>query len=392
MADNKRLYYAAYGVGISRNTATGIVGYTTGWIPVSGLQSVGIDTTFNLDTVFQLGELELFDQPENLPSVECTMEQVLCGSTLLSSLGTQGATTGTLVGRFSNEPCNIAVGFWQDTVDIMGTGTGYGGLPSGTCIMSGMYVNSINFNMPVDGNFTHSVTFVGNNKLWVYGTGVAGGAPTGFFNPNNFGAEIDSTGVRRRYNWNPTGSILPRSLAGVRPIAAFTGVSGPIAANTLPASGQSATGEDGGYLPRIQSIQVSTDFGRPEIFQLGRRAPYARYIDFPVEVTTTFEIINRAGDKVSALDNTANLTNEPIIIGLYDGTVFDMGLKNKLTSVSDTGGDTGGGNRTTTYTYSSYNTLYIRDPKDIAGGIAGQLLSTGGANVVTAATFSGPPT
>ena len=384
MADNKRLYYAAYGVGISRNTATGIVGYTTGWIPVSGLQSVGIDTTFNLDTVFQLGELELFDQPENLPSVECTMEQVLCGSTLLSSLGTQGATTGTLVGRFSNEQCNIAVGFWQDTIDIMGTGTGYGGPPSGTCIMSGMYVNSINFNMPVDGNFTHSVTFVGNNKLWVYGTGVSTATPTGFFNPNNFGAEIDSTGVRRRYHWNPTGSILPRSLAGVRPIAAFTA--------SLPASGQSATGEDGGYLPRIQSIQVSTDFGRPEIFQLGRRAPYARYIDFPVEVTTTFEIINRAGDKVSAIDNTANLTNEPIIIGLYDGTLLDMGLKNKLTSVSDTGGDTGGGNRTTTYTYSSYNTLYIRDSKDIVIAIPGQLFSTGGANVVTANAFSGPPT
>lgn len=380
MADNKRLYYAAYGVGISRNTATGIVGYTTGWVPVSGLQSVGIDTTFNLDTVFQLGELELFDQPENLPAVECTMEQVLCGATLLSSLGTQGATTGTLVGRFSNEQCNIAVGFWEDTVTVMGTGTAYGALPSGTCIMSGMYVNSINFNMPVDGNFTHSVTFVGNNKLWVLDTGGA----TGFFNPNNFGANIDSTGVRRRYNWNPTGSILPRSLAGVRPIAAI---------GNLPASGQSATGEDGGYLPRIQSIQISTDFGRPEIFQLGRRAPYARYIDFPVEVTTTFEIINRAGDRVSALDNVANLTDEPIIIGLNDGTLFDMGLKNKLTSVSDTGGDTGGGNRTTTFTYTTYNTLYIRDPKDIAGAaITGQLLSTGGATVHPATVFSGPPT
>ena len=87
------------------------------------------------------------------------------------------------------------------------------------------------------------------------------------------------------------------------------------------------------------------------------------------------------------------MTNEPIIIGLNDGTLFDMGLKNKLTSVSDTGGDTGGGNRTTTFTYTSYNTLYIRDPRDIAGAaITGQLLSTGGANVAVAGTFSGPPT
>ena len=194
MADNKRLYYASYGAGIAKNNG----GASTGWIPVSGLQSVGINTTFSLDQVFQLGQLDIFDQPENQPQIECTMEQVLCGATLLPILATQGATTGTLVGRFSNETCNIAVGFYSDTTEIVGTGTGYSAAPSGTCIMSGMYVSSISINMPVEGNMTNSTTFVGNNKIWVYGTGVAGGGPaTGYF-PKSFGSNIDSTGVRRR--------------------------------------------------------------------------------------------------------------------------------------------------------------------------------------------------
>ena len=382
MAENKRLLYSSYGAGISRNSAS----VSTGFIPVSGLQSLGVDTTFNLDTVFQLGELDLLDNPETIPSVECTMEQVLCGSTLLASLATQGATTGTLVGRFSTERCNIAVGYWSEDTSVVGTGAGYAANPSGTLIMSGMYVNSINFNFPVDGNFTHSVTFVGNDKLWVYGTGTAFSLPTGFYNPLNFGGDIDTTGVRRRYNWNPTGSILPRSLPGVRPVTATTigGVSVP--------SGQSATGEDGGYLPRIQSIQVSTDFGRPEIFQLGFRAPYHRYIDFPVEVNTTFEVIARAGDRQGISASSANLVNEPIIIGLYDGTVLDLGLKNKLTSISESGGDTGGGNRTQTFTYVNYNYLYIRDPNDITTANA-MRLSTGGTatSVTVASQFAGNP-
>ena len=382
MADNKRLYYASYGAGIAKNSAS----TSTGWIPVSGLQSVGINTTFNLDQVFQLGQLDIFDLPENQPQIECTMEQLLCGATLLPILATQGATTGSLVGRFSNETCNIAVGFYSDTTEIVGTGTGFAAAPSGTCIMSGMYVSSISINIPVEGNMTTSTTFVGNNKIWVYGSGAGGAGPATGYYPTSFGANIDQTGVRRRYNFNPTGSILPRSVAGVRPIAAN---------GTLPASGQSATGEDGGYLPRIQSIQISTDFGRPEIFQLGKRAPYCRYIDFPVEITTAIEIIDRGGDKVAALDTQANVSNEPIIIALDDNTLFDLGLKNKLTSISNTGGDTGKGNRTTTYNYVNYNSLYVRDPKDLSAtnpSPKDQRLSTGSQTAGVAGTFSGPPT
>ena len=42
------------------------------------------------------------------------------------------------------------------------------------------------------------------------------------------------------------------------------------------------------------------------------------------------------------------------------GTVLNLGTANKLSSVSYTGGDTGGGNATVTYAYSNFNDLTVQ--------------------------------
>ena len=42
-----------------------------------------------------------------------------------------------------------------------------------------------------------------------------------------------------------------------------------------------------------------------------------------------------------------------------DYMIIDLGKKNKLTSVNYTGGDTGGGNATTTYSFQTFNKLNI---------------------------------
>ena len=39
--------------------------------------------------------------------------------------------------------------------------------------------------------------------------------------------------------------------------------------------------------------------------------------------------------------------------------VINLGTKNKLSSVSYSGGDTGGGNATCTYSYSTFNDLKV---------------------------------
>ena len=46
--------------------------------------------------------------------------------------------------------------------------------------------------------------------------------------------------------------------------------------------------------------------------------------------------------------------NKAIKIVLCDGTTFDLGRRNKLTSVAYAGGDTGGGNATLTYSYQTF--------------------------------------
>ena len=49
---NNRVYYSVHAVGFAAQD-------TDTYLPASGVQSVGINTTFNLEQVFQLGQLEL---------------------------------------------------------------------------------------------------------------------------------------------------------------------------------------------------------------------------------------------------------------------------------------------------------------------------------------------
>ena len=44
---------------------------------LNGVQSVGISTNFNLEQVFQLGQLEIYQDVEEVPDIEITIEKVL---------------------------------------------------------------------------------------------------------------------------------------------------------------------------------------------------------------------------------------------------------------------------------------------------------------------------
>ena len=127
----------------------------------------------------------------------------------------------------------------------------------------------------------------------------------------------------------------------------------------------------------VQSITVSTDFGREEIFELGTRQPYARVVTFPVEVTTDIEVLSVSGDMVNALSDGCgaaggcdgvvdNLSNQIINITACEGTRIYLGSKNKLASVNYGGGDAGGGNVSVTYSYTTFNDFTVMHPKDQA--------------------------
>ncbi len=63
---------------------------------------------------------------------------------------------------------------------------------------------------------------------------------------------------------------------------------------------------------------------------------------------------------ISVSGNAPNLVDRSIIIKDNAVTVINLGSKNKLSSVSYSGGDTGGGNSTVTYSYSNFNDLTVQ--------------------------------
>ena len=128
----------------------------------------------------------------------------------------------------------------------------------------------------------------------------------------------------------------------------------------------------------LQSITVSCDLGREELFELGTRQPYARIVTFPVEVTCDIEVLSVSGDMIQAFadgcSNTTapcsgvvdNLTPQSIRIVSCDGTSIYLGAQNKLASVNYGGGDAGGGNVTVSYSYSTFNDFTVIHPQDPA--------------------------
>lgn len=374
---NNRVFYAIHSVAFKDNSAAAtneIVPIIAGvdvapsgrWEVARGVQSVGMTTTFNYEQVFQLGQLEIYEFIESEPEVEFTVEKVLDGTKPLWFMVTGPRGSTTLVERTANYKVDVAVPIYSDTQ------TRATGLPVSMCLGSGMYVSSVTYTFPVDGNFTESITLVGNDKIWADYEGVLGSAdaypvngssnsaspvgfPSGdataagfpggilpFITSGGEDARVIGSGVQRRESFNLDCSRLPTEIPGVN-----------------------VNGELTGLIEHLQTITVSTDLGREDIFELGKKRPYTRFVTFPIEVTTSIEVITSQGDLIDAqaLDTTCvrsdNTSNQHIKLCLCEGLTLDLGTKNRLQSIDVTGGEAGGGNMTITYNYSNFNELTI---------------------------------
>jgi hypothetical protein len=103
--------------------------------------------------------------------------------------------------------------------------------------------------------------------------------------------------------------------------------------------------------------------------ELGRRIPYFRYIQLPVNVTTAITQLSTKWDTVQALEagqysNGDNTINRTIKFKLQEGLFLDMGTKNRLNTTSWAGGGTDGGNVTLTYNYINYDDFTVLHPSD----------------------------
>lgn len=353
MARNNRIFYATQAVALKPQNSDGTSLYS-GWYYPRGVQSAGITTNFTLEQVFQLGQIELYENVEDVPEVEVTINKVIDGTAPLylmcmgGSEGIDGAKNKELA-AVANNRVNFRLGIYPDT-NSAATGT-----PSVHVDCSGMYLSSVSYTVPVDGNATEDVTLVGNNKYWNSGNIL--GATTSFFSNANDAGNMTAPAIGRRYKYNSALSVVPTGAGGGIPIP------------------------EGRTKPFLQSVTVSTDLGREAINELGAMAPYYRYVTFPVEVTSEFEIIASSGDLVEGKDFDGqvgcdvvykNLQDKTVKVvmcgsGLNDALIIDLGNKNKLTSVNYTGGEAGGDNATVTYSYQTFNKFVV----DASGTFSG---------------------
>ncbi len=352
---NKRIYYAVQQVGIKPNNSPGDT-----FDVIHGVQSVSMTTNFNLTQVFELGQLSLYENIEDIPDVEVSMTKVIDGYPLIYHLATMESTTvsPTLAGR-SNAQCIFGMSIFSDTSEAAEE------TPNNIVQCSGMYISSVTYNFPADDNFTEEVTLVGNDKVWAnaygYGDPLAT-LPTPSFD-GQFNASSDDSpqglgGVNKRENFvfgeddYPYCTQLPNEVVGI---------------NT---SGYNVKVGDE-YSAHVSNVSVSVDLGREDMNELGTFMPYHRYLSFPTEVTTEIEVISVSGDMVSATElgifttgtaiceKDGNLKNRTIRIATCDGTYIYLGDKNKLQSVNYGGGDAGGGNVSVSYTYSNFNDITV---------------------------------
>lgn len=322
MPTNKRIFYATQGVKLTPVNDANVK--DTAIIP-GGLQSIGVQTNFNLEKIFQLGQLELYDSIENNPQVEITLNKVFDGTKplfLITMGGTSSATSGSIL-SLQNNKVNLDLYVHQDTAQ----GTAGNAVSSLSC--TGLYASNFSYTFPTDGNATEEVTLLGNNKTWT-------SSPS---DSSVFNAPTVAKGTARRWKFDTGSCSFPTGDGG------------------MP-SGSPLT-----------NVTVSFDLGRDPVYTLGTYEPYMRMVNFPVEITTEITSIGINGDFLNVNDVLYSCTGtggtlqyKPIKFvvcgsGSGNSVSLDLGNQNKLQSVNYTGGDTGGGNVEISYSFTTNNTF-----------------------------------
>lgn len=321
---NNRVFYASHGVALAKETGDTALANpqynqgnsVNGLIAVAGANSVTMNTNFNLEQVFQLGQLELYDNVVTDPSVEVTINKTLDGHPTIYELA---VGTGGIVAN-ANKRTKLVMGVGADTNDTLSV--------TNAIVCDPIYLSSVSYTLGVDGNFTEECNFVGNDKA------VSTAAGDQFTAPAQAAQGVSK--ALRRQNLNTALCSLPSEIAS----------------------------------ENIQSISISADFGREEMFKLGRLSTFHRYVNFPLEVSCDIEVIATGLDALTvdvpdASCSGLSLSESSGKFVLCDPTggstsyTIDLGDKLKLTSVAFNGGDTGGGNATLTYSYVTFNTLSI---------------------------------
>lgn len=319
---------------------------------VRGIQSASDSFDMPAEYLNQWGMVGLYEAVDGIADVTFDTEKLVDGSVPLYLMATQGATAGGLTAR-SEIRSVLAVAVYPSDADYV-TGT-----PTRVIEYSGLQPTNLSFDFTTDGPFKETMSFIGNYAEWEAAGGKYGTFPT---NPTASGLDEPpaltacSGGVQFKENFRYTGTY---------PTLMPTFIPGITSSGTMPMSNGCPT------VP-IQSVTVSVDLSREPIPQLGCKTPYARLAQFPVDVTTELTILSQSGHGLEVTETGSVLvgceyTNAPSSTLRFctdSGLIIDLGTKNKLTSVKQTFGDTGGSNATYTLSFTNKSVMSVFHPND----------------------------
>jgi hypothetical protein len=314
---NQRTFYACQGVALTplKPVPNSVDTFTPGTKSfVHGVQSIGFNSTFNIENIFELGQLEIYDAKLNSADIEITIEKVLDGYRTCWGIITDNADDKTLA-VCSKQRVNLDFAVYADT------GNAGNGAAEITVQCTGMYVNNVTYTFPVDGNLTESITLVGNHKQWGDGSLTVPSAVSG--GTDNPAAAGDT--------------ILKREDVVV----------------TSPGSA------------KAQNVTLSLNMNREDVFEFGKRIPYAKLATYPIEVTAEIESLlipseNEDDANFDADTNALPIKNATISVAVPSLNI-SLGSKAFLTGISQAGGDATGGNATITRSFTAYNTFTVND-------------------------------
>lgn len=367
---NKRIYYAVHQVGLKPDGDTGA------YNALHGVQSFSMQTNFKLEQTFELGQLAVYDNHEDIPDVQIQMSKVLDGYPLIYHRASQNATTPTLAGR-STQKSIFAASVFLDTLDSCV------GAPDSAVTCSGLFVSAVSYKFPVNEAFDESVTLVGNDKVWandpkiLNSTALARSQSISFGGafPTNTDTPASANGVNRREHFMfdydalqglDTNGMVADSDATILPPEIF-GIS-------TSGTNEKSNGTD--FDAHITNVTVTANMNRDQQNELGRKAPYNRTLQFPIEITTEVEVTSTSGDMISAVEEGiygtgtgcsaagSNLRDRTIRIACCEGTRIYCGIKNRLEGSNYTGGDAKGGNVQVTYTFKTFNDFTVMHSAD----------------------------
>jgi hypothetical protein len=281
---------------------------------VQGAQSMGITVNFTLEQAFQMGKLALVDNIITDGEATFSATKNLDGNELMLGIFAGNAGNANDVGTLASTTANITLhSNTSDSDTSVSSGV--------TTILTGAFLASVGYNFPSDGWCTEEISFVSSAK--------------------GFGTATTSAPASTK-----------KSVAYRHHIGVFFGGTEDTTSNYTNAS-------------------VNTDLARESMFKLGQLSPYYKYANFPFEVTVELTVANTTVDQtqvnLDALPGCApQAQGSTIKIDVCDVNGSSTDAKYSVTvsgavlsSVSQDGGDTGGGNASTTYTYTSYNELLV---------------------------------